>query len=30
MFPKAQKATIDWGTLNEEVLGRKDRLMAQA
>ena len=30
MFPKAQKATIDWEALNTEVLERKDRLMAQA
>lgn len=29
MFPKAQKATIDWEALNTEVLERKDRLMAQ-
>jgi hemerythrin superfamily protein len=30
MFPKAQKAKIDWAELNAEVLERKEQLMAHA
>ena len=30
MFPKAQKANIDWAELNAEVLERKEQLMAHA
>jgi hemerythrin superfamily protein len=30
MFPKAQKAEIDWEELNAEVLERKEQLMANA
>ena len=30
MFPKAQKAEIDWEELNAEVLERKEQLMAHA